>query len=108
MLKLHTPRVGYKLFRKRKDGSLGSLFLNRSKVISTGEWLRAEEVTSKKLSFRPGWHICQQPIAPHLKTDGRVWYKVMYDDYYELKRPEYQGGVWIIAKWIKLIGEADM
>jgi hypothetical protein len=96
-------RVGYKLFRLRKDGTLGPLFINRKQVIETGKWLKAEAHRTKGYAFRPGWHITHAPFAPHLKKDGRVWYKVEFVNYEEYKRPKSQGGLWFVAQWMKVV-----
>ena len=99
--------IGYKLMRKRKDGSLGPLFINRRQKISTGEWLEAEAHRTKGFAYRPGWHILDIPVAPHLKkTKERVWVQVEYEDYETFYRPENQGGKWFLAKKMKVIRES--
>ena len=97
------PIVAYKLFRKKRNGSLGSLFINRRQDIPIGKWLDAEPHETRGFAFRPGWHACNKPCAPHLSMKGRTWFKVMIDDYDEMHRPEKQGGLWYIAKRIKII-----
>ena len=103
--------IGYKLLHVRKNGTIGPLFINRPQVISIGEWLIAEAHKTKGYSFRPGWHICHCPSAPHLKDDckgqKRAWYKVEFADYEVLRRPEAQGGVWYIAKKIKILEKVN-
>lgn len=93
----------YKLLRLRKDGTLGPLFINKKQVIPIGEWLPAEDHPTKGYAFRPGWHAARAPVAPHLSTKGRVWARVEVKDAQELKRPESQGGVWLLAKWMRVI-----
>lgn len=75
--------IGYKLFRQRRDGTLGPLFINRSQVVPVGEWLCAEAHPTKGFAFRPGWHATLVPVAPHLRQGGdRVWAKVELDGWY--------------------------
>lgn len=94
----------YKLFRIRRDGTLGSLFINRKKVLTIGEWHDAEKThKTKGYSFRPHWHCCDTPNAPHLSMKNRAWYLVEIKEYEEMKRPEAQGGKWYIADKIKII-----
>lgn len=90
--------IGYKLLRQRRNGTLGPLFINPKQVIPIGEVLQAEDHPTKGYAHRPGWHITNQPSAPHLKMEGRVWCEVEFKDYYEFKRPAHQGGVWFIAQ----------
>jgi len=97
--------IVYKLIRKRKDGSFGPLFINRKQVLPIGKWLVAENHPTKGYANRPGWHCCNKPEAPHLSMNGRQWLKVEIKDYYEFKRPKTQGGVWLIAKQMKIIEE---
>jgi len=97
--------IGYKLMRRRKDGSLGPLFINAKQRVPIGEWLEAEDHITRGYSHRPGWHILNVPIAPHLKkTVDRVWVQVEYEDAQQFVRPENQGGVWFLAKRMKVVG----
>lgn len=96
-------RTGWKLFRQRKDGSLGPLFINQRLRIIPGRRYDAEDHPTKGYAHRPGWHLTEEPVAPHLSTKGRVWAEVQYGDYYVVHRPKQQGGFWIIAKWIRVI-----
>lgn len=93
----------YKLLRKRKDGSLGPLFINRSQRLPYGLWLEAEDHPTKGYAHRPGWHTTLSPDAPHLKLDGRIWVKCEIEDYYTFDRPAHQGGTWFIAQRMRLI-----
>ena len=95
----------YKLFRKRKDGTLGPLFINKTQVITPNVWLPAKAHRTKGFAFRPGWHCCSLPYAPHLKMEGRVWCLVNIQNVRELVRPAAQGGVWYLAKRLKLLKE---
>jgi hypothetical protein len=97
--------IAYKLFRKRKDGSYGPLFINRKQKVFKDWWYGAEEHPTKGYAFRPGWHCCAEPLAPHLSKKGRVWCKVEIEDYTEHQRPANQGGLWYTANLIKIIGE---
>jgi hypothetical protein len=98
----HKTRA-YKLVRIRKDGSLGSLFINRSRRLVVGEWMEAEPHPTKGYTLRPGWHTTYTPYAPHLSLNDRVWVDVQIADFYELERPESQGGTWVIARWMKIL-----
>lgn len=100
----------YKLFRKRSDGTLGPLFINRKQIIPVGEWLMAESHPTKGFQFRQGWHCTLQPVAPHLKTqlksgEERVWCEVDIEDFEYYNRPESQGGTWVLAQRMQVIAE---
>jgi len=95
----------YKLFKKRKDGTLGSLFINCREKYNLNSWMTAQEYPTKGYKFRPYWHCTFNPEAPHLTTKGRVWCKVEIKDYIELARPASQGGVWLLAKQLKILKE---
>lgn len=94
---------GYKLFRVRKDGTLGPLFINRKQRLSTGVIYDAEEHPTKGFAFRPGWHICSEQNAPHLSKKNRIWAKVKFSDYTAHKRPESQGGLWYTANKMEIV-----
>lgn len=96
--------IGYKLFRRRKNGTLGPLFINRKQVIPIGQWLQAEDHQTKGYQHRPGWHATLQMRAPHLKKKSdRVWCMVDVGDFSYFNRPDSQGGQWLLAKWMKVI-----
>ncbi len=95
--------TGYKLFRMRRDGTLGPLFIDKGLVVPLNRWLTAKCHPTPGYAVRPGWHVAQSPSAPHLKMDGRLWFKVEVRDYYEFKRPAHQGGVWLIAKKMRVL-----
>ena len=95
--------IGYKLFRERKDGSIGSLFINRKARLLMNEWLPYENHATKGFAVRPGWHLCSEPKAPHLSMKNRAWYKVEFFLYETLKRPESQGGTWYLSTNIKIL-----
>lgn len=87
----------WKLVRKRKDGTLGPLFINARQRLRKGVWLRAEDHPTKGFKHRPGWHCVARPIAPHLSEKGRVWVRVKMRGWREQIRPAAQGGLWYIA-----------
>lgn len=93
----------YKLCRKKKNGDITSLFINKKEPLEFNKWLKAECYPTKGYKVRPFWHCTGSPEAPHLSTNGRVWVKVEIDSYEEFKRPSNQGGIWYLAKYIKLL-----
>lgn len=95
--------IAYKLFRQRKDGSIGPLFINRKQRVPIGIWLEAEDHPTKGFAHRAGWHVGAERSAPHLSEKDRVWYKVEVEDYYTFKRPAHQGGEWLIAQRMKVL-----
>ena len=95
--------IAYKLFRQRKNGSLGPLFINRRQVISLNEWMPAEAHRTKGYAFRPGWHCCLRPEAPHLSERDRVWAEVEIKDYSFYERPANQGGKWVLAQQMQVL-----
>jgi hypothetical protein len=99
--------IAYKLMRKRKNGTLGSLFINKKVVIPLNVKLEAENHPTKGYQERFGWHCTFKPVAPHLSTKGRVWVKCEVEDYEVYNRPESQGGQWVLAKYMKVLQELD-
>jgi len=95
--------IGWKLFRQRKDGSYGPLFINCKQRLEKGVVYESEDHPTKGYAHRPGWHICKNKNAPHLSKKDRVWVKVWFDNAEVIKRPENQGGIWYLAKQIKLL-----
>ena len=93
----------YKLFKLRRNGTIGPLFINKKQVVPIGQWLEAEDHKTKGYAHRVGWHACQLPVAPHLKMKGRVWCLVDIEDFVELKRPAAQGTKWYIAQVLKVL-----
>lgn len=96
----------YKLFRVRKDGTIGPLFINKKQIIEFGKWLPAKAYPTKGFAFRPGWHASIKKSAPHLGKKGRRWYRAEVRDFQRLQRPAAQGGEWVLANWIKVLGPA--
>ena len=101
--------LAYKLFRVRKDGTLGPLFIDARLRIKEGVWLKAKAIRKgrpKGFAFRPGWHVCSKKSAPHLSKKGRVWCLVSMDDdgwIVAHHRPLSQGGLWYTAQRIKVV-----
>lgn len=94
----------YKLFRVRRDGTLGPLFINTRLRIEPSVWYEAGDYPTPGFAHRPGWHCGATPEAPHLSEKGRTWFEVEIEDFYQFSRPAYQGGEWLIAKWMRVIG----
>lgn len=99
---------GFKLVRLRKDGTYGPLFMNRRQRLEPGKWLPAEDHRTKGFKHRPGWHLTKVPVAPHLSTKDRIWIEVEVKDYQEIQKPVHQGGEWILANWMKVIGPMEV
>lgn len=95
----------YKLVRKMKDGSIAPLFINARFRFPIGEWIEAEAHPTKGFAYRPGWHCCFKPVAPHLSEKGRVWIEVEIGDHVTYNRPESQGGQWVLANMLKVVKE---
>ena len=99
----------WKLFRVRKDGTLGTLFVGRGEIIPFNVWLSARfDLPHKGLAYRPGWHCCSSPVAPHLKLmlksgEKRVWCHVEIEDFKKHQRPDCQGGLWFTANRLKVV-----
>lgn len=102
--------IAYKLVRKRRNGSLGPLFINRKQVLALGKPLVAESHPTKGFAVRPGWHCTAKPVAPHLKLnlkngEQRVWVRVEIRNFETIQRPVSQGGKWYLAKRIRFLEE---
>ena len=97
------PKIAYKLFRQRKDGTLGPLFINRRLKVVPKKWYKAEAHRTKGYAFRPGWHTCAKPEAPHLSKKNRVWCKVEITGVKEFERPAAQGGLWYLANRMRVL-----
>ena len=98
--------IGYKLFRKMKDG-YAPLFINKRQRLQIGETYPMEDNPTKGFAHRPGWHICGKPVAPHLKQvdTNRVWCKVEFELVEEIQRPVSQGGLWYLGSSITILDE---
>lgn len=99
--------LAYKLFRIRKDGSIGSLFINKRARLTTNRWIRAQAHPTKGYALRPYWHCTATPTAPHLSMRDRAWFQVEIKNYTALERPAAQGGVWYLASAIKILGKIE-
>ena len=99
--------TAYKLLRRRRDGSLGPLFINRRSRTPVGEWMPAEYHPTAGFKPRRGWHCLAKPEAPHLSKKGRVWCEVEIENYEEYLRPAAQGGLWYLAAYMKVVREID-
>ena len=95
--------IAYKLFKVRKDGSIGSLFINQKDRLQINTWLEAKPHRTKGFAFRPGWHALFSPSAPHLSKKGRRWHRVYVEDCVEFERPASQGGKWVLAQRMKIL-----
>ncbi len=98
---------GYKLFRVRKDGTLGPLFINRKQVVPLGEWLQSADHPTTGFAHRQGWHCTFLPYAPHLRMilksgEVRVWCEIEMRNTRIYQRPESQGGKWVLVDQIKV------
>lgn len=93
----------YKLFRVRKDGSLGSLFINARDRLPVGEWLKAKTHPTDGFQVRTGWHCLPRPEAPHLSMKDRQWFEVSVKGVERLSRPHGQGTMWYIAEQMKIV-----
>jgi hypothetical protein len=93
----------YKLFRVRKDGSIGSLFINAQQRYELNRWMIALPFRRSGFRFRPGWHALEKPKAPHLSLKGRQWFLVELKDFNSEVRPESQGGKWYLSKYLRIV-----
>jgi len=103
-------KIAYKLFRELKSGEITSLFINKSRKLPYNQWLESENYPTKGFAERQGWHCTAESNAPHLKMElksgeRRIWKKVIIEDYTEFKRPENQGGMWYLAKRMKILND---
>lgn len=97
--------IAYKLFRKKKNGALTSLFINKTKELPIGEWMKFEDIPTKGYASRPGWHCTKEPVVHHLSSRGRVWCEVEIQGFSLVERPKSQGGVWYLADYMRIIRE---
>jgi hypothetical protein len=93
----------YKLFRELSDGGITPLFINKQLRVPIGVWMEAENHPTRGYKVRPFWHCTSLPNAPHLSMRGRAWYEVEIEDFEEFNRPSSQGGLWFLAKRIKVV-----
>jgi len=100
--------IAYKIFKRRKDGSIGPLFINARAHLEVGVWLEAEDHPTKGYAHRPGWHATLAPVAPHIKLTpkggpSREWFVVEIEDYRKFNRPQSQGGTWVLARRMRIL-----
>lgn len=98
-----TPRIGFKLLRRRADGSLGPLFINKHQRIEVGVEYPHENHPTPGYKVRPGWHVLAKPEAPHLSKRNRVWCRVEFTPMAEFTRPAHQGGTWFLGSTMKIV-----
>jgi hypothetical protein len=97
--------IAYKLFRKLKNGDIAPLFINKKQRLKPNVWYNSELYPTKGFQIRQGWHCTLSPVAPHLSIKDRVWKRVEVEDIEYYDRPESQGGTWILAQKMKIIGD---
>jgi len=101
---MYEGMIAYKLFKTRKDGTIGPLYINVSQRVPIGEWVQAEEHETKGFAYRPGWHCTSEPNAPHIAPKpNRKWFKVEINDFTPFARPDNQGGMWYLAKRMRVL-----
>lgn len=98
----------YKLFKVRKNGTIGSLFIHSKDVLPLNTWLQAHCYPTNGFKVRPGWHSTPQPFAPHLSMKDRKWFLVDIKDVTEEMRPKSQGGLWFLSQQIKILKEIQI
>ncbi len=94
-------KYAYKLMRERKDGTLGSLFINRSERYKVGGFMIAKSYPTKGFALRPFIHCTAEPEAPHLSAEGRRWVAVRIVGPYA--RMEYRGKTWLLANQVQIM-----
>ena len=99
--------IAYKLFRVLKDGSITSLFINKTKRYPIGKWMVAEEHKTIGYKLRPFFHCMAYWSAPHLSHKNRQWWMVEIEDYQVMKRPQRLGGIWLLANKMKIISPIE-
>ena len=60
--------LGYKLFRKRKDGTYGPLFINRKLRLVVGETYQEEDHPTKGYAHRRNDEAFEREITNYLCT----------------------------------------
>jgi len=95
--------IAYKLCRRKKNGEITPLFINKTKALPFNKWMRAECHPTKGFAVRPFWHCTSETLAPHLSKKGRVWVRLEMKGFTEIQRPKKQGGLWYLAKQIRLL-----
>ena len=100
----------FKLMRfDRRTGGFRSLFINKGQdYFRQRGWYTAEDHPTKGFAPRAGFHSMALPRAPHLKMElasgeERVWVTVEIADFAVHQRPESQGGVWFLSKYMRIL-----
>jgi hypothetical protein len=95
--------------RVRADGTFGSLFVDKSRILLPDSWLRARlRLKPRTLAHRPGWHAAKTGIFPHMSRRGRVVVVVeLRGDIKQHVRPASQGGLWYTASTMRIVGYAE-
>lgn len=88
--------------RIMKNGEIRSLFINKKESINLDNWMTAKNYPTKGFAVRPGFHALAKPDAPHLGKKGRGWFEVEVKEYQIFERPQSQGGMWYLAKKMKV------
>lgn len=101
------PVIAFKLFSLKRDGSIGPLFINKKLRLQEGVWYDAEPHETKGFQFRPFWHSALLPIAPHLTTKGRIWKRVLVEDFTTYERCKAQGGTWVLSNRLMVLGDVE-
>ena len=102
-MKFFLKMKAYKLFRLLKSGDITPLFINKKFRLPLKVWLEAESHPTKGYKYRPYWHCTSSPVAPHLSEKGRQWFEIEMEGFENFDRPDHQGGLWYLAKRIKII-----
>ena len=104
--------IAYKILRKRSDGSLGPLFVDRGLRLSFGiTYVAKTDLPHPGLAHRPGFHCTHAPCAPHIKLrlksgEQRVWCMVKLSGWVTPHpRPDCQGGLWYTAEKMRIMRE---
>lgn len=93
----------YKLMRERKDGSLGSLFINRRARYYPGDVMVAKPHPTPGFAFRPLIHCTDRMEADHLSKAGRRW--VLVYIYGDVEWFQHRGQSWPLAQKLKIMSK---
>jgi hypothetical protein len=107
----------FKLFRVRRDGSLGPVIINRGQRVPVGKWLKCEDHSDKARSYgvavRVGFHATKEAHAPHLTngskqaiTDNRTWFVVELRKVRAEHRGVDGGSDWYVAEQMRVLHPA--
>lgn len=97
--------IAFKLMRQRKDGTFGSLFIDKKTRYETNIIYCALAYPTSGYAYRPGFHCTAKPYAPHLAKNNRVWVVVSLSKVETHNRPKAQGGEWLLAQRMTIIGK---